>query len=98
MVILFISLFVALCVKLDPGTHKYMHLVLALKLGVTFPHRVLESSNSLHCLLCLVSPITNIPLKGVIPVGVPRKSEGSFSIAELGRTMSVVRTTAPLVL
>jgi hypothetical protein len=32
---LFISLFVALCVKHDPGTHKGMHLVLALKLGVT---------------------------------------------------------------
>jgi hypothetical protein len=29
------SLFVTLCVKLDPGTHKVMHSVLALKLGVT---------------------------------------------------------------
>jgi hypothetical protein len=35
MVIIFISLFVILCVKLDPGTHKGMHSVLALKLGVT---------------------------------------------------------------
>jgi hypothetical protein len=32
---LFISLFVALCAKLDPGTHKGMYSVLALKLGVT---------------------------------------------------------------
>jgi hypothetical protein len=32
---LFILLFVALCVKLDPGTHKGMHSVLAKKLGVT---------------------------------------------------------------
>jgi hypothetical protein len=32
---LFISLFVALCVKLDPGTHTDTHSVLALKLGVT---------------------------------------------------------------
>jgi hypothetical protein len=30
-----VSLFVTLCVKIDPGTHKGMHLVLALKLGVT---------------------------------------------------------------
>jgi hypothetical protein len=29
MVILFIPLFVALCVKLDPGTHKGMHSILA---------------------------------------------------------------------
>jgi hypothetical protein len=34
MVIMFISLFVTLCVKIDPDTHKEMHLVLALKLGV----------------------------------------------------------------
>jgi hypothetical protein len=32
---LFISQFVILCVKFDPGTRKGMHLVLALKLGVT---------------------------------------------------------------
>jgi hypothetical protein len=32
---LLISLFVALCVKLHPDTHKGMHLVLASKLGVT---------------------------------------------------------------
>jgi hypothetical protein len=32
---MFIPLFVALCVKLDPGTHKGMHSVLAYKLGVT---------------------------------------------------------------
>jgi hypothetical protein len=31
---LFISLFVALCVKIDPDTHKGMHSVFALKLGV----------------------------------------------------------------
>jgi hypothetical protein len=29
------SLFIVLYVKLDPGTHKGMHSVLALKLGVT---------------------------------------------------------------
>jgi hypothetical protein len=34
---LFISLFIALCLKLDPGTHKGIHSVLALKLGVTLP-------------------------------------------------------------
>jgi hypothetical protein len=32
---LFIPLFVTLCVKLDPNTHKGMHSVLAYKLGVT---------------------------------------------------------------
>jgi hypothetical protein len=32
---MFISLFVALCVKIDPNTHKGMHSILALKLGVT---------------------------------------------------------------
>jgi hypothetical protein len=32
---MFISLFVALCVKIDPDTHKGMHSILALKLGVT---------------------------------------------------------------
>jgi hypothetical protein len=32
---LFISLLVTLCVKLDPDTHKGMHSVLALKLSVT---------------------------------------------------------------
>jgi hypothetical protein len=31
------SLFVTLCVKIDPGIYKGMHLVLALKLGVTLP-------------------------------------------------------------
>jgi hypothetical protein len=35
MVILFISLLVTICVKIDPDTHKGMHSVLALKLGVT---------------------------------------------------------------
>jgi hypothetical protein len=35
LVILFISLFITLCVTLDPGTHKDMHSVLDLKLGVT---------------------------------------------------------------
>jgi hypothetical protein len=39
---LFIPLFVALCVKLDPGTHKGMHLVLTQKLGVTRPQRNLQ--------------------------------------------------------
>jgi hypothetical protein len=29
LVMLFIPLFVALCVKLDPGTHKGMHSILA---------------------------------------------------------------------
>jgi hypothetical protein len=28
--------FVALCVKIDPGTHKGMHSILALKLGVAW--------------------------------------------------------------
>jgi hypothetical protein len=32
---MFISLFVALCVKIDPSTHKGTHSVLALKLSVT---------------------------------------------------------------
>jgi hypothetical protein len=32
---LFIPLFVSLCVKLDPGTHKGMHSIFAKKLGVT---------------------------------------------------------------
>jgi hypothetical protein len=32
---MFISLFIALYVKLDPSAHKGMHSVLALKLGVT---------------------------------------------------------------
>jgi hypothetical protein len=35
LVILFISLFVALCVKLDHDTHKGTHSVLALNLAVT---------------------------------------------------------------
>jgi hypothetical protein len=35
LVILFILLFVILCVKINHGTHKGMHLVLPLKLGVT---------------------------------------------------------------
>jgi hypothetical protein len=33
--LLYILLFIALCVKTDPNTHKGMHSVLALKLGVT---------------------------------------------------------------
>jgi hypothetical protein len=33
---LFISLFVNLYVEFDPGTHKFMHSVLPLKLGVTY--------------------------------------------------------------
>jgi hypothetical protein len=35
---LFISLFVALCVKIDPGKHKGMNSVLTLKLSVTRAH------------------------------------------------------------
>jgi hypothetical protein len=35
LVILLISIFVALCVKLDPSTHKGMHSVSASILGVT---------------------------------------------------------------
>jgi hypothetical protein len=35
LVILFISLFIALYVKLDPDTHKGTYSILALKLGVT---------------------------------------------------------------
>jgi hypothetical protein len=35
LVILFISLFAALCVELDLGTHKEIRSVLAFKLGVT---------------------------------------------------------------
>jgi hypothetical protein len=35
MFILFILLFVTLCVKIDLGTHKGIHSVLILKLGVT---------------------------------------------------------------
>jgi hypothetical protein len=66
--------------------------------GTQFPHHVLESSNSLHRPLCLVSLTTNIPLLGVILVGVPCNGGGSCSMAEPGRTLRVVRTTAPLVL
>jgi hypothetical protein len=35
LVILFISLFIALYMKLDPGTHKGTYSILVLKLGVT---------------------------------------------------------------
>jgi hypothetical protein len=43
-----ISLFVTLCVKLDPSTHKGIHSVLALKLGVTVElyQRPLKESNN----------------------------------------------------
>jgi hypothetical protein len=58
------------------------------------PHQVLESSNSLHHPLCLVCPITNIPLKGLISVGVPCRGRGSCSTAEPRRTVRVVRPTA----
>jgi hypothetical protein len=37
LVLLFISQFVALYVKLDPGTHEGLHSVLPLNLGVTMP-------------------------------------------------------------
>jgi hypothetical protein len=74
------------------------HVSLWVNGGTKFPHRVLESSNSLHHPLCLVSTINNIPLKGVIPVRVPCRGGGSCSMAEPERTMWVVRTTVPLVL
>jgi hypothetical protein len=53
MVILFISLFVALCVKLDPSTHKIVHLGLAFKLGVivTFVKGKLEDARQARRML-----------------------------------------------
>jgi hypothetical protein len=74
------------------------HVSLWVDRGMKFPHHVLKSSNSLHSLLCLVNSITKIPLKRVILVRVPCRSEGSCSTTEPGRTMRVVKTTAPLVL
>jgi hypothetical protein len=49
---LFIPLFVTLCVKLDPGTHKGMHSVLAQKLGVTWCY----PRNTFILSLCEPSP------------------------------------------
>jgi hypothetical protein len=40
---LFIPLFVALCVKLDPGTHKEMHSILVQKLDVTIGEQARKS-------------------------------------------------------
>jgi hypothetical protein len=58
--------------------------------GMKLPHRVLESSNSLHYSLSLVSPITNIP--GVIPLRVPCRDGGPCSTVKPRRTMRVVGT------
>jgi hypothetical protein len=44
--------------------------------------RVLDPSDPFHCSLCLVSPIMVLPLKEVIPVGVPCRGKGPYSAAE----------------
>jgi hypothetical protein len=60
--------------------------------------RVLNTYDPLQCPLFLVSPITDIPLNGVIPVRVLCRGGGPYSTAESRRTMRVVATTALLVL
>jgi hypothetical protein len=59
---------------------------------------VLNPSDPLHRLFCPVSPITNIPLKEAIQVGVLCRGGGLSSVVELERTVRVVGTTALLVL
>jgi hypothetical protein len=74
------------------------HISLSVDGGTKLPYRVLESFNPLHHLLYLVRPITNIPLKGVIPIGVPCWGGGPCSTAEPRRTVRLVGTTTLLVL
>jgi hypothetical protein len=53
---LFIPLFVTLCVKLDPGTHKVMHSVFGLKTGCDITLEAIESLNLLSLVRRVVGP------------------------------------------
>jgi hypothetical protein len=59
---------------------------------------VLDSSNPLHRTLCLVHPIADIPLKGVVPVGELSSGGGPYSMAGPRNIMRMVSTTMSLIL
>jgi hypothetical protein len=59
---------------------------------------VLDQSDPLHRLLCLVCLITATPLERVLPVWVACRGGGPCSVADPGRIVRVLGTTALLVL
>jgi hypothetical protein len=59
---------------------------------------VLYSSNPLHCMLCLVYPIAEIPLKGVVPMGDLSSGGGPYSMAGPKNIMRMVSSTTSLIL
>jgi hypothetical protein len=85
-------------IKVEVTEETVDHISLWIDGGTKLHHWVIETSNSLHHPLCLVYPITEIPLKGVIPVRVPWRGGGPFSTAEPRMTVWVVASTALLVL
>jgi hypothetical protein len=60
-------------------------------------HPSLESSDPFHHALCMVNPITDVPLQRSIPVKVPGRGGGSGSEGRLRVTVRGVVTTTLMV-
>jgi hypothetical protein len=60
-------------------------------------HPSLELSNTFHCVLSLVSPITDVVLQRIIPVRIPGRGGVFGSEARLRVTVRGVITTALMV-
>jgi hypothetical protein len=60
-------------------------------------HLMLESSDSFHCVLSLVNPITDVLLQRSVPVRVPNRGGGFSSETRLRIIMRGVVTTTLMV-
>jgi hypothetical protein len=58
---------------------------------------VLDSSNPVHCMQCLVHPIADIPLKGVVPVGELSSGGGPYSMTRPENIVRMVSSTTSLI-
>jgi hypothetical protein len=76
--------------RVDGNLHLHLHMCKVI-------HPSLKSSNSFHCALSLVNPITGILLQRSVPVRVPDRGGGSGSEAKLRVTMRGVVTTILMV-
>jgi hypothetical protein len=59
---------------------------------------VLNSSNPLHRTMCLIHPIVDIPLKGVVPVGEHSSGRGPYFMVVPDNIVRMVSTTTSLIL
>jgi hypothetical protein len=53
-------------------------------------HHALDPSDSPHRVFCLVHPVTDVPLEGVVLVGKLNKGRGFSSLACLRGTLRIV--------